>query len=206
MQGIRMPRVVYLASGNPHKAAEFAALAARDALPIEIRPAREAGGMPEVPEDTGTFAGNARQKALALRARAPRDGWVLADDSGLCVDALGGAPGVDSAIYAGRPGDAAANRAKLLQALTGVPAERRTAHFVCVLLLVAGGEERVFAGRCDGSIALAEQGCGGFGYDALFRFGGRTLAELAEEEKNRVSHRADAWSRFAAWVRAAGDR
>lgn len=197
-----MAQLVYLASGNAHKAAEFAALAARDRLPIEIRPARDLGGMPEVPEDTGTFAGNARQKAAALRRLAPREAWVLADDSGLCVDALDGAPGVDSAVYAGRPADAAANRAKLLHALRGVPDERRTAHFVCLLLVLDGdGDGHPFEGRCDGRIGVEERGAGGFGYDPVFVVGGRTLAEISESEKNRISHRASAWARLAAWIR-----
>ncbi len=189
------PQLIYLASGNAHKAAEFAALAARDRLPIDIRSARELGGMPAVPEDTGTFVGNARQKAQALRRLSPAAAWVLADDSGLCVDALQGAPGVDSAIYAGPPGDAAANRAKLLHALAGVPAAERGGYFICVLFLLTGsGEEWIFEGRCAGAIVTAERGGGGFGYDPLFAVAGRTFAEIPESEKNRLSHRAKAWS------------
>jgi XTP/dITP diphosphohydrolase len=197
-------RVIYLASGNAHKAAEFSALAARDRLPIEMRSAKELGGMPPVPEDTGTFLGNARQKALAVRRLAPEGAWVLADDSGLCVDALGGAPGVDSAVYAGRHGDAAANRAKLLAALAAVPAERRTAHFFCLLLLVDGdGRERAFEGRCEGRIVSVERGGGGFGYDPVFEVGGRTVAEMTGAKKNEISHRAKAWFELAAWLRRA---
>ncbi|MGH7996890.1 MAG: RdgB/HAM1 family non-canonical purine NTP pyrophosphatase [Opitutaceae bacterium] len=196
------PRILYLASGNGDKAAEFAALAHRDRLHIEIRAAGGLGGMPPVPEDTGTFAGNARQKAQALRRQAPAGSWVLADDSGLCVDALGGAPGVDSAIYAGRHLDAAGNRAKLLGALEGMPSERRAAHFFCLLLLLEGDDgERIFEGRCHGRIASAERGGGGFGYDPLFEVEGRTFAEMTESTKNRISHRARAWAAFASWVR-----
>src|SRR5580704_10479239 len=145
----------YLASGNPHKAEEFQALAA--ALPgprrIEVLSAAAAGGMPAVVEDAGTFAGNAAKKARALRARLPGDAWVLADDSGLCVDFLGGAPGVESAYYAGPESDGAANLAKLVDVMRAVPAVQRGAHFVCVLLAAGpAGQELVFEGRCDGRL------------------------------------------------------
>ncbi len=100
---------LHLASGNAHKAAEFSALAKASRLAVKIVSARETGGMPEVVEDAGTFLGNARKKARALHARLPEGSWVLADDSGLCVAALAGAPGVESAYYAGPKGDSAAN-------------------------------------------------------------------------------------------------
>src|SRR3954469_15836788 len=113
---------LYLASGNAHKVAEMNALAQASGLPVEIVSAKATGGMPPVVEDAGTFVGNARKKALALKAVLPAEAWVLADDSGLCVDALGGGPGVESAYYAGPQGDAAANLAKLVQTLRPVPA------------------------------------------------------------------------------------
>ncbi|MEO7800017.1 MAG: non-canonical purine NTP pyrophosphatase, partial [Opitutaceae bacterium] len=112
---------LFLASGNAHKVAEFQALAAATGLPVEIRSARSVGGMPPVDEDTGTFVGNARKKAQALRALLPPDAWVLADDSGVCVDALKGDPGVESAYYAGPQGDPAANLAKLVETMRDVP-------------------------------------------------------------------------------------
>ena len=118
---------LFLASSNAHKAAELQALADAGALAIEIGSARAVGGMPAVAEDTGTFVGNARKKAHALRAMLPADAWVLADDSGLCVAELGGGPGVESAYYAGPQGDAAANLAKLVATMGGVPDERRGA-------------------------------------------------------------------------------
>ena len=96
-----MPMKLYLASGNAHKAREFQALADAGALPVEVISAVAIGGMPPVAEDTGAFAGNARKKARTLKERLPAGDWALADDSGLCVDALGGAPGVESAYYAG---------------------------------------------------------------------------------------------------------
>ena len=189
-------RTVYLASGNEHKAQELAELAAASGLPWQIESARALGGMPEVVEDTGTFQGNAGKKARALRALAPAGTGVLADDSGLCVAALGGGPGVESAYYAGPQGDPAANRLKLLAALAAVPEGRREAYFFCLLfLLEADGTERIFTGRCDGRIIGEMKGTGGFGYDPLFIPTGesRTLAEMSAAEKNALSHRARAW-------------
>jgi len=199
---------LYLASGNAHKARELQTLAdespASRLLPIEIVPARAVGGMPAVAEDAGTFVGNARKKALALRARLPADGGALADDSGVCVDELGGGPGVDSAYYAGPGGDAAANLAKLALVMRGVPDRCRGAHFLCVLL-VAGpaGEELVFEGICGGRLLHAPQGGGGFGYDPLFVPDGHSesYAELGDAVKNTISHRARAWARLAEWAR-----
>src|SRR5690606_10507151 len=104
-----------------HKVAEMNALAQAGGLDIEVVSAKAVGGMPPVVEDTGTFVGNARKKALALRSVLPADAWVLADDSGLCVDALDGAPGVESAYYAGPDGDGAANLRKLVETMRGVP-------------------------------------------------------------------------------------
>src|SRR4051794_39483773 len=123
---------LHLASGNLHKAAELAALAlaSSEALhtqPIEIVSARAVGGMPHVDEDTGTFVGNARKKAQALRAQLPAGSFVLSDDSGVCVDALEGGPGVESAYYAGPQGDPRANLAKLAEVMRDVADERRAA-------------------------------------------------------------------------------
>src|ERR1035437_2172177 len=187
---------LFLASGNAHKASELQGLAEAAALPVEIVSARVVGGMPEVAEDTGTFVGNARKKALALRARLPAGAWVLADDSGLCVDALDGGPGVESAYYAGPQGDSAANLAKLVAMMRDVPDGRRGAHFVCVLL-VAGpaGAEQLFEGLCGGELLRTPRGGAGFGYDPLFVPTGyaQTFAELGDAAKNTLSHRARAW-------------
>lgn len=194
-----------LASGNAHKAEEFRALAAASGLNVRIATAADFGGMPPVTEDAGTFLGNARKKARALQGRLTPSAYVLADDSGLCVDALGGEPGVESAYYAGPVGDAAANRRKLLQAMRSVPEGRRQAHFYCLLLLLdRQGTEHVFDGRCDGRLLDRERGAGGFGYDPLFvpDGAGVTLAEMAPAEKNAVSHRARAWAKLAAWLQA----
>ena len=196
---------LYLASANPGKAAELAALAAARGGParLEVVSAREVGGMPEVVEDTGTFAGNARKKARALAPLLPAGGWALADDSGLCVEALGGAPGVESAYLAGPVSNAAANLARLVELMRDVPEGRRAAHFVCVLVLIApGGAERLFEGLCRGRLAAEPRGRGGFGYDPLFIPEGQeqTLAELPAEVKNRISHRARAWLECAGWL------
>lgn len=201
------PPRVFLASGNAHKVMELQALARRDGLALDLRSAREAGGMPEVVEDTGTFEGNAAKKARALHARLPAGAWALADDSGLCVDALDGAPGVESAYYAGPAGDPAANLAKLVAVLRGVPADRRQAHFVCVLVLIdPTGAEHVFSGQCAGMLRDDPAGGQGFGYDPLFVPAGEaeTFAELPDAEKNRLSHRSRAWACLADWWRERG--
>jgi XTP/dITP diphosphohydrolase len=153
-----------------------------------------------VEEDAPTFAGNAEKKARAALARSGLPS--LADDSGLEVDALDGAPGVLSARYAGAGHDDAANNAKLLDALAGVPDERRTARFRCALVFVDSDGTRLLAeGACEGRIGHVGRGTGGFGYDPLFLLAedaaGRTMAELAPEEKNRISHRARALAKLA---------
>ena len=199
---------LFLASGNAHKAAELQGLAnespASRLLQLEIVSARAVGGMPPVEEDTGTFVGNARKKARALRTKLPADAWALADDSGLCVDELGGGPGVESAYYAGPTGDGAANLAKLTAVMREVPAARRGAHFVCVLFLAGpGGAEHVFEGRCNGRLSEGPRGGAGFGYDPLFVPEGHAVsfAELGDAVKNGISHRARAWAELAAWLR-----
>ena len=150
-------------------------------------------GLPEVIEDGDTFAANAAKKAETIARLTGRS--CLADDSGLVVDALDGAPGVHSARYAGGQGDDAANNARLLRELAGVPEERRTAAFCCVMALCSPGEPtRLFEGRVAGRILDAPRGAGGFGYDPLFLVEGhdRTMAELPLTEKNQVSHRGKA--------------
>ncbi len=194
---------LYLASGNAHKLAEFQTLARQSGLVLDIHSARDVGGMPEVVEDTGTFTGNATKKARALQALVPADAWVLADDSGLCVDALAGAPGVESAYFAGPQHDSVANLRKLVEVMRGVPAEKRGAHFLCVLVLLGpDGVARVFEGQCPGRLGEFPAGGAGFGYDPLFVPEGlaRTFSELSEEEKNGLSHRGRAWADLAAWA------
>jgi len=196
---------LHLASGNAHKAGEFAALAAAAHLNVEVVAAAANGGMPPVVEDAGTFAGNARKKARALCAQLPAGSWVLADDSGLCVAALNGAPGVDSAYYAGPQGDAAANLRKLVETMRNVPAGRRQAHFACVLVVIdPEGNEHEFEGRCEGALRETPAGRAGFGYDPLFVPAGQsqTFAELPEAAKHALSHRGRAWARLADWLKS----
>jgi XTP/dITP diphosphohydrolase len=199
--------ILYLASGNAHKVAELQSLALASGLAIEIRSARAVGGMPAVVEDAGTFVGNARKKAQALRPLVPVTAWALADDSGLCVDELGGGPGVESAYYAGPQGNGAANLAKLVTVMEGVPAERRRAQFRCVLVAIGPrDEEHVFEGVCAGRLLDVPQGGAGFGYDPLFVPDGHreNFSQLGDDVKNIISHRARAWQKLAEWVRAEG--
>jgi XTP/dITP diphosphohydrolase len=196
---------VYFASNNPHKAGELQSLAGIGRLPFVFRTAMDIGGMPDVAEDTGTFEGNARVKARALRRLAPGDAGVLSDDSGLCVDALGGQPGVDSAYFAGKPGDPRANLELLVRRLQGVPPARRTAHFVCVLVFIdPAGREFLFEGRCDGTLLERPAGSHGFGYDPLFVPAGHkeSFSVLGPETKNSISARSRAWSAFTSWFTA----
>ncbi len=193
---------IHLASGNPHKVQELQALADTSGLPVEIV---RSAAMPNVDEDTGTFVGNARKKAVALQAVLPAGVWVVADDSGVCVDALGGAPGVESAYYAGPQGDPAANLRKLTEVMSDVPDGHRIACFYCVLALRGpDGVEEIFEGRCAGVLCVEPAGGNGFGYDPLFVPDGftQTYAQIGDTEKNRISHRAQAWKQLAAWLRA----
>lgn len=184
-----------IATRNAHKLAEIRTIL--DLPDVEIVGADEIAGLPEVEEDAETFEGNALKKARTLRDASGL--WTLADDSGLEVDALNGAPGVYSARYAGEPTDSAANNRKLLAALAG--RTDRTARFRCVIALAApDGREWTVDGRCEGRIALAPSGAEGFGYDPLFVPEGHTIsfAEMSSAEKNAISHRGRALAKAAA--------
>ena len=174
---------LFVATHNPHKLREIGEI-----LPgFTVCP--EA---PDVEETASDFAGNALIKARAIAA-AHRGCWVMADDSGLEVESLDGEPGVRSARYAGEPSNTSANNALLLKNLEGV-ADRR-AHFTCCVALIdPQGVEHVVEGRCDGTIAQAASGVGGFGYDPLFIPAGyaKSFAELTADEKNAISHRGRA--------------
>lgn len=152
--------------------------------------------IPPIIENGNTFQDNAAIKAKTVAAAT---GLIaIADDSGLEVDALAGAPGVYSSRYAGEEGNDAANNAKLLQELTGVPAKERTCRFRSVIAVAKPTGECFFAeGICEGSIGFEEKGQHGFGYDPLFLVAGsgRTLAEFSLEEKNKISHRAKAFQK-----------
>ena len=187
-------KTIVIASNNAHKAEEIAT--ALDFPGWEFHTLRELGLESDPAEDADSFEGNARIKAQAARA-ASGGKAVLADDSGLAVDALDGAPGVYSARYAGEDATDADNNVKLLAALADVPDEQRTARFVCTLVFVdEDGTEEVAYGTIEGRIGREERGEHGFGYDPLFLpdvfDDGRTLAEALPHEKNAVSHRGNA--------------
>lgn len=178
-----------IATRNRHKVDELRAML--DLPGLEFVCAADLPGAPEVVEDGATFEANAAKKAAALAQFA--GAWALADDSGLEVDALGGAPGVQSARYAGPAARDADNLQKLIAAMSG-HADRR-ARFRCVLALAdPAGRTRTVAGRCEGSLATDPRGHAGFGYDPLFVPDGhtRTFAEMDAAEKNVISHRARA--------------
>jgi XTP/dITP diphosphohydrolase len=184
--------ILVAATGNPGKRRELQALLADPA--ITWRSLADYPALPPVSEDGDTFLANARLKAQAVARHTGCP--ALADDSGLCVDALDGLPGVRSARFAADAGAGsgdAANVALLLDRLRGVAPEQRSAHFHCAIVVAhPDGRELVAEGRCDGRIAAAPRGGGGFGYDPVFLFGDRTFAEMAAAEKDRVSHRARA--------------
>ena len=185
-----------LATRNPGKVAE---LAARLGDAADLISAADVPGAPEVVEDADTLRGNAEKKARALHAHTGLP--ALADDTGLEVDALDGAPGVWSARFAGADADDAANRALLLDRLGG--RDDRSARFRTVLAFADSAGIRFFDGVCEGSITEAEAGTGGFGYDAIFRPAdgdGRTFAEMGAAEKNEISHRGRALDAFSRWL------
>ncbi len=212
-------RTLLIATHNPHKTAEIQSLLG---APYRCRHLAEFSNVPTVIEDGVTFAENAGKKALALASwwEATQTGsvvdFILADDSGLEVDALAGAPGVHSARFAalasGQPGNAtdADNNTKLLALLKDVPVERRAARFKCVIAVAQGNPQpgvtaenlQLFTGVCEGRVALMCRGQNGFGYDPLFIPAGfeQTFAELGATFKNRLSHRAQALRQVQAWL------
>ncbi|MFT7484171.1 MAG: XTP/dITP diphosphohydrolase [Candidatus Paceibacteria bacterium] len=193
---------ILLASGNQKKLKELGKLLTPMGIEL-VRPA-DFGGLPEVEEDRPDFAGNAAKKARSAALATGQ--WALADDSGLEVHFLNGAPGVHSARYAGTHGDDAANNAKLLQELSAVPREGRGARFVCALALARPDGTIVAAilGTCPGTILEAPRGDGDFGYDPLFEYrepghavDGKSFAELDGQTKSQVSHRGRALRELA---------
>ena len=194
----RIPLLI--ATRNAHKAREFARI-----LPpqYELKTLADFPGAPD-PEETGTtFEANAAIKAESISAVFP--GLVVSDDSGICVDALGGMPGVYSARYAGTHGDDEGNNRKMLAELGALPESARpfTARYVCAISVARGGRELAcFVGTVEGQITLNPSGTGGFGYDPLFVPAGYdcTMAEINAEEKNSISHRGEALRKFEKWL------
>jgi XTP/dITP diphosphohydrolase len=204
---------VLIATSNAGKLRDFTGAAAQYGIAIEVIP--NFSSLPPVIEDGSTFEANARKKAEAYSLSVPGD-IVIADDSGLEVDALGGAPGVHSARYAADEPHAAesntsddANNAKLIREIKRVPEEKRTGRFVC--WIAAARDSRtlaVFEGKAEGIILEQPQGHNGFGYDPLFFFLSiqKTFAELTAEEKAQYSHRGAAFRDFLEWMRALTER
>ncbi|MGH9814039.1 MAG: RdgB/HAM1 family non-canonical purine NTP pyrophosphatase [Candidatus Acidiferrales bacterium] len=191
---------VYLASSNQGKLRELAALAQAQGLALQALPGYDR--LPRFPESESSFALNALEKALHYSRHA--DGLVVADDSGIVVDALDGRPGVHSARYAGPTATDEDNNRKLLEELEAVPEEMRTARYVCVLALAQRDcVLALFSAACEGRLLKAPRGTGGFGYDPLFFVPplGKTMAELDVAEKNMHSHRGKGFRKLLAWVR-----
>jgi XTP/dITP diphosphohydrolase len=199
-------RRILIATSNPGKLRDFAAAALSHS--IEIASLSNFASLSAVKEDGDTFEANARKKAEHYSRHAAGE-IVLADDSGLEVDVLGGAPGVHSARYAAEQPhlltdntDDQANNARLLRELKKVPTENRTGRFVCVIAAARDGETlAVFRGQAEGIILDSPRGSNGFGYDPLFYFPQlqKTFAELTPEEKASYSHRGEAFRKFLSW-------
>ena len=183
------------ATNNAHKLAEVEAVLGDR---FRLLTPRDCGITEEIPEEQPTLEGNALQKARYIHERTGRD--CFADDTGLEVEALGGAPGVHSARYATDGHDFAANNRLLLRNLAG--ASTRRARFRTVIALILDGRESLFQGAGEGRIAETEAGCGGFGYDPLFVPEGcdRTFAEMTDEQKNALSHRGRAVRKLAEYL------
>ncbi|WP_432588127.1 RdgB/HAM1 family non-canonical purine NTP pyrophosphatase [Streptomyces sp. HD1123-B1] len=196
------PRRLILATRNAYKITELRSILGESGLDVELVGADSYPEVPDVKETGVTFAENALLKAHAL-ARATGHP-AIADDSGLCVDVLGGAPGIFSARWSGRHGDDRANLELLLAQVADVPDEHRGAHFACAAALaLPDGTERVVTGRLSGTLRHKPTGGGGFGYDPILQPHGetRTCAELTPEEKNAISHRGKAFRAITPVVR-----
>jgi len=193
---------VVLATRNAHKVVELRRILDDAGVAVELVGIDAFDGVPEVAETGATFAENALLKAHAVAAATGLP--AVADDSGLCVDVLGGMPGVFSARWAGGHGDDVANLQLLLAQLRDVPSDRRSAHFTCAAALaLPAGIERVVEGRLDGEIIDSPRGSNGFGYDPIFVPDGecRTTAEMAAVEKDAVSHRGRAFRALSDAIR-----
>ena len=193
---------VVLATRNAHKVEEMHRILVEAGLDVELRTVADYPDAPEVAETGATFNENALLKARAI---AEATGSIaVADDSGLCVDALNGMPGVLSARWAGSAHDDRANLELVLAQLADVPDDRLTAHFACAAAVaVPGGEQHVVLGRVEGHIVRKPRGSNGFGYDPIFEaedVPGLTTAELSDGEKDAISHRGRALRALAPYL------
>jgi XTP/dITP diphosphohydrolase len=206
MNVLRMKKIL-IATSNPGKLRDFAGAARTHN--VEVAPIPNFANLLQVVEDGDTFEANARKKAEEYSRAVPGE-IVLADDSGLEVDALNGAPGVHSARYASDEPQKAdnntdddANNARVLRELQGIPSEKRTGRFVCIIAAARDGHAlATFRGVAEGRILDHLQGTGGFGYDPMFYFPQiqKTFAELSPEEKASYSHRGAAFRKFLEWM------
>jgi len=207
------PRRLVLATANPHKLVELTRILAAGHVQVDLAPLGEFPGAPQVPETEATFAGNALLKALAVATFTGLP--TVADDSGLCVDALNGMPGVLSARWSGRHGDDQGNLRLVLAQMTDVPDGRRGAYFACAAALVLPcGREHVSEGAVHGTLTREPRGTGGFGYDPIFvpdtaelppadgALAGLTTAQLPAEAKDAISHRGKALRALAPVIAA----
>ena len=176
-----------LASNNKNKLREIKEIFSP--LGYEVLSQNEAGVSCDPEENGKTFEENALIKARAVYDALPEKYYVIADDSGLCIDALNGAPGIYSARYA----EEGHRCEKVLSEMKDIPDEKRGAKFVCAIALISpDGKDHGFRGECRGKIGYEKRGTNGFGYDPIFMYGDKSFAEISAEEKNKVSHRANA--------------
>jgi XTP/dITP diphosphohydrolase len=190
---------IVIATGNKHKQAQFVDLFAP--LGLTVKGLNDFSDVPDIEEDQPTFEGNAAKKAEMISQWL--GGPVIADDSGLVVPALDGLPGVYSARYAGLPSNDAANNEKLLRELSRVGRKEPKAHYVCVMAIAIPEQPtQLFRGECHGNVIATPRGDGGFGYDPLFYLPeeGKTMAELSNERKYTISHRAVATEQLLHWM------
>jgi len=202
-----MSRRLVLATRNRHKVAGLRRILTEAGLEVDLVGVDEFDNVPDVAETGSTFAENALLKAHAVAVGTGLP--AIADDSGLCVDVLGGMPGIFSARWAGGHGDDSANLALVLAQLADVPDGRRGAHFACAAALAApDGVDHVVEGRLTGFLIREPRGFNGFGYDPIFVPDGdiRTTAEMSSEEKDAISHRGKAFRAMAAVLQAGAER
>ena len=188
-----MIKKLVMATNNANKLREAREILAP--LGVEVLSQREAGANCDPEENGSTFAENAMIKAKAVydAVKLP----TIADDSGLCVDALDGRPGVYSARYAPE----GQHCAKLLEEMKDIPAENRAAHFQCSIAFIDGDTKEVLEAACNGAIGFESKGTNGFGYDPVFLYGERTLAEMSADEKNKISHRGAALRKLYSFLK-----
>lgn len=190
---------IIFSTGNKNKLREAKEILGDD---FKLSTPADFGITEDIPETSDSLEGNAIQKAEYLWERCQEN--CFADDTGLEVDALDGAPGVYSARYAGESKSSKDNMIKLLKELEGVPFEKRTARFRCVIALIINGETKTFHGVCEGHITFEEKGDGGFGYDPVFQPKGykQNFSELSPEAKNAISHRGKAMRAFSEYLKS----